>query len=175
MFKTEFKYGIITGCLICLWILVEFLSGFHTDRIHIGRYTIYFVAIIPLITIYLGLKKKRDLRSDRRLPLTGGIKSGLMISLIAAVIISIFLTVYFSYINPQYSDFGVAYYKEKLISSGKTSAQVTDELNEIKGTFSFINQLLFRVIGTIGTGLLISFFVSLYLNRDGIFRKNMLP
>ena len=155
--------------------MAEYAAGFHTTRMHIGQYSIWFIAIIPLVIIYMGLKKKRDLTPEGKISLNGGIKSGLMISLISAVIISMFLILYFGYINPQYTELGVAYYKEKLILSGKTSIEVTNELDSIKGMFSFINQLLFGVIGTIGLGLLVSVFVSLYFKKNDAVRKNILP
>ena len=174
MFRIELKYGLITGAGICLWIIAEYFLGLHTTQMHLGQYTIYFVVIIPLFTIYFGLKEKRDRHLNGKITINGGIKAGLMISLIAALIISCFLIIYFNYINPQYSELGVAYYKEKLMLSGKTAVEVTQELDSIKRTFSFINQLLFGVIAVMGTGLLISFIMSLYLNKNGIFRKNII-
>lgn len=174
MFRTEAKFGLITGIGICLWILLEYMLGFHTTKMHIGQYSMYFVLLVPVLTIYLALKEKRDLHLKGKISINGGIKSGLMISLIASIIISVFLIIYFNYINPQYSELGVAYYKEKIMLSDKTLIQQTQELDSIKRMFGFINQLLFGVIGTIGVGLFISFIVSVYLKKDGLFRKNII-
>ena len=174
MFKTETKFGLLMGIGICLWVLIEYFLGFHTSKLHIGQYSIYFVTIVPLLTIYLGLKEKRDLQFNGKISLSNGIRSGLMISLIAAIIISFFLIIYFNYINPQYSEIGVAYYKEKILLSNKTLIQQKQELDNINKMFSFINQLLFGVIGTICAGLFISFVVSLYLKKDDSLRKNII-
>lgn len=168
MLKTEIKFGIITGTGLCLWILAEYLLGLHSTRMHIGEYTIYFSVIIPMVTIYLGLKEKRDKRLNGKFSFRSGIKAGLMISLIAAIITTLFLIFYFNYINPQYADIGVAFYKGKIIQSGKTAIQQTEELENIKRMFGFINQLLFGVIGTIGTGLIISAGVSYFLKKKHI-------
>ncbi len=174
MLRTEAKFGLLTGIGICLWILLEYMLGFHTTKMHIGRYSMYLVLLIPILTIYLALKEKRDLQLKGKISINNGIRAGLMISLIASIIISVFLIVYFNYINPQYSELGVAYYKEKIILSDKTLIQQTQELDSIKRMFGFINQLLFGIIGTIGIGLFISLIVSIYLKKDGFFRKDII-
>ena len=68
----------------------------------------------------------------------------------------------------------MAYYKKKIMLSDRITIHDIEELESIKQMFSFINQLLFGVIGTIGTGLLISFGVSLYFKTGGIIRKKLL-
>jgi hypothetical protein len=166
MFKSEIKFGIITGAGICLWILTEFLLGFHTVRMNIGEYSMYFVVIIPLITIYYGIKEKRDTQNKGVISLGSGIKTGLMISLIAAVITSIFIIVYFNYINPKYFEYGIAYQKEKFYLKGKTNIELSEQLKNIKAVFSFINQLLFQILGTVGTGFIISVVLSFILKKN---------
>lgn len=166
MFKYEIKYGIITGVGICIWIFLEFLLGFHTVNMDWGQYSIYFVLIIPIITTYLGIKEKRDNQNGGIISFGGGIKTGLMISLIAAVITALFIIIYFNYINPGFFERGIAFQKEKLILKGKTGKEIGKELKNIRATFSFINQLLFGIIGTVGTGLIISIVLSLFLKKS---------
>ncbi len=174
MLKTEIKYGLLTGIGICFWILAEYFLGFHTDKMEAGEYAIYFVVIIPLFTIFFGLREKRDLQYGGKISVGNGLKAGLMISLIAAIIVIIFLMLYLNYINPDYSELGVAYYKKKMMLSNRINLQDARELESIKQMFSFINQLLFGVIGTVGTGLFISFAVSLYFKKGGIIRKKVI-
>ena len=166
MFKYEIKYGILTGAGISLWIFTEFLLGFHTVKMNLGEHSIYFVVIIPLITTYLGIKEKREKQNKGTISLSGGIKTGLMISLIAAVITALFIIVYFNYINPGFFDHGIAYHKEKLLLKGKTEKEIAGQLKDIKAAFSFVNQLLFGIIGTVGTGLIISIVLSFILKRN---------
>jgi len=166
MFKIEIKFGIITGAGICLWILSEFLLGFHTVRMNIGEYSIYFVVVIPFITIYNGIKEKRDTENNGIISLGGGIKTGLMISLIAAFITAVFIIIYFNYINPKYFEYGIAYQKEKFYLKGKTDIEFSEQLKNIKVVFSFINQLLFQILGTVGTGFIISVALSFILKNN---------
>ncbi len=166
MLKTEIKYGIITGAGICLWVLIEFLLGFHTEKMYIGEYTTYFVVFIPLLTLYMGIKEKRDRRNRGQISIGSGIKAGLMISLIATVIIALFLIAYYNYINPNYAELGIAYQRQKLILSGKSTDEIANEMESIKNMFRFINQFLFGTLGVVGTGFIISIALSLFLKKN---------
>ena len=166
MFKYEIKYGILTGAGICFWILLEFLLGFHSDKMNMGEYSLYFVVIIPLITIYRGIKEKRDSIFNGAISLNGGIKTGLMISLIAAVITAVFIIVYFNFIDPGFFERGIAYHAEKLLKQKETGYEITDKLMDIKAAFSFVNQLLFGILGTVGIGFIISIIYSFVLRKN---------
>ena len=166
MIKTEVKYGIITGLVICLWQLSEFLLGFHTNKMNIGEFTTYFVVIIPFITIYIGIKEKRDKMYGGRISVRNGIRTGLMISLVATLIVAVYLIFYFNTINPDFLDLSIAYQKEKLLSRGKTGEQISLEMNRLKFMFSFVNQFLFGTLGLLTSGFIISFTLSLFLKKD---------
>jgi hypothetical protein len=163
--KYEIKYGAITGAGICLWIIAEYLLGFHTDKMDVGEYSIYFVVLIPLITIYLGIKEKRDRQNKGVISFNYGVRTGLMISLIAAVITSLFIIFYFNFIDPKFFERGVQYQTQKLILKGKTNKEIAGQIENIRLTFSFVNQLLFAILGTVVTGFIISIVLSLILKR----------
>lgn len=165
MLKTEIKYGIITGGGICLWILMEFLLGFHTEKMYIGEYTTYFVVLIPFFTLYLGIKEKRDKRNNGNISVFNGIRTGLMISLIATVIIALFLIIYLNYLNPNYAEIGMAYQRDKLLLNGKSNDEIALEMESMKIMFSFINQFLFGTLGALASGFIISFAFSLFLKK----------
>ena len=166
MFRTEIKYGIITGIGICLWILAEYFLGLHTNKMEIGEITIYFAIIIPLITICLGIKEKRDKANKGNISIYNGIKTGLMISLISTVILAIFLIIYFNYINPEYTEMGVAYHKTKMIRRGKSSVEIELETEKIRAMLGYVNQFLFGTLGIIGSGFIISVVAALVLKKD---------
>ncbi len=166
MLTTEIKYGVMTGTGMCLWILIEFLLGFHTDKMYIGEYTTCFIVFVPLVTLYLGIKEKRDRRNNGQISISSGIKAGLMISLIAAVIIAFFLIAYFNYINPGYAQLGIAYQRQKLIQSGKSTGEIASEMESIKDMFGFINQFLFGTLGVLGTGFIISVALSIFMKKN---------
>ena len=166
MLKTEIKYGIITGLIICLWHLIEYFLGFHSYKMHIGEYTTYFVVIIPFITLYLGIKEKRDKIYNGRISLRQGVRTGLMISLIGTVIVAVYLIIYFNSINPNFLDLSIAYQKSKLMSRGRTAEEITTEMDRLKFMFNFVNQLLFGIIGLVTSGFIISFALSMLLKKN---------
>lgn len=166
MLKTEIKYGIITGLIICFWHLTEFLLGFHSNKMYIGEYTTYFVVIIPLVTLYLGIKEMRDKEKGGYISLGCGIRVGLMISLIASIIFTFYLVIYFNFINSKYFDLSIAYQKGKIITREKTGEKFISEIEQLKFMFSYINQLLFGILGLITSGLIISFTLSMMLKKN---------
>jgi len=166
MIKTEIKYGIITGLIICLWQLSEFLLGFHTNKMNIGEYTTYFVVVIPIITIYMGIKEKRDKFYGGHISISRGIRTGLMISLVATLIVAVYLVFYFNSINPDFLDISIAYQKGKLLSRGKTGEQISLEMNRLRFIFSFVNQFLYGTLGLLTSGFIISFALSLFLKKN---------
>jgi len=166
MFKTEIKYGIITGICICCWHIAEYLFGLHSSRMHIGEFTTYFVVIIPFITLYFGIKEKRDKFNNGHISLGQGIRTGLMISLIGTLIVAVYLVIYFNSINPSFLDLSIAYQKGKMISRGKTAEEIASELGKLKFMFKFVNQLLFGIIGLVTSGFVISFALSMLLKRN---------
>jgi len=166
MIKTEIKYGIITGLIICFWQLSEFLLGFHTNKMNIGEYTTYFVVVIPIITIYMGIKEKRDKIYSGHISISRGIRTGLMISLVATLIVAVYLVFYFNSINPDFLELSIAYQKGKLLSRGKTVEQISLEMNQLKFMFDFVNQFLFGTLGLLTSGFIISFALSLFLKKN---------
>lgn len=166
MFKTEIKYGIITGLFICGWQLIEYSLGFHTDKMHIGEYTTYFVIIIPFFTLYMGIKEKRDRINGGHISIGQGIRTGLMISLIATVIVAAYLLIYFNTINPNFFEISIAYHKGKMISRGKTSEDIAAEMGRLKYMFSLVNQFLFGTLGLVTSGFIISLAFSMLLKKN---------
>jgi hypothetical protein len=172
MFKYEIKYGVITGAGICLWILLEFLLYAHAVKMNIGLYSVYLIIIIPLITTYLGIKEKRDKQNNGIISFSNGIRSGLMISLIAAVIISIFIIVYSNYIDSGFFEHEIAYREGKLFFKEKTGKEIVEKLKIIKTAFRFVNRLLFVILWTVATGLIISIVFSFILKKNKFYVKN---
>ncbi len=102
--RPEFKYGLISGAGLCLWIMLEYLLGFHTTRPDIGTYTGLLSNLIPLTMLFLLLRAKRAAVYDGRLSLGAGIGAGVLASFIAALLVYSFLVTYTHFINPTWID-----------------------------------------------------------------------
>ena len=100
----ELKYGLLGGLATCLWIALEYALGLHAEHARIGAYTGLLSNLIPVVMLFLLLKKKRTAVYDGRLSLGAGIWSALLAGLVAALIVYSGLTVYTHLINPTWVD-----------------------------------------------------------------------
>ncbi|MFQ5605591.1 MAG: DUF4199 domain-containing protein [bacterium] len=143
----EVKFGIITGVGVCLWVLGEYFLGFHTTKLAVGKYSGYFSIIIPVVTIYLTLKQKRDYEYAGTLSIGQGIKAGLILSIISAVITTLFFMVYNRFINPDWMELAMEWEKNNLIAAGATEIEISVAMAQ----FESMNSLPYQIF----TGLLI--------------------
>ena len=100
----EFRYGLITGAGICLWITAEYYLGLHTTHPEVGEYTGYFSVLIPVATLFLLLRQRQAATRDGYLSLGQGITAGLTTSFLAALIVYGFMIAYNQWINPDWID-----------------------------------------------------------------------
>src|SRR5258707_15625252 len=98
--RTEVKYGVITGIAVCSLVVIEYLMGFHTSRLEIGRYSGYFSMIIPFVTLFLAIREKRIETEEESLSVWQGIRTGVLVSFLSAVITAVFMLLYNNLINP---------------------------------------------------------------------------
>ena len=57
--KFSFKYGLLAGAAIFVYILLELVLGLHGKHLHIGQYTGYFRYFFLAAGIYVGLNDLR--------------------------------------------------------------------------------------------------------------------
>lgn len=163
--KPELKYGLISGAGVCLWILGEFLLGFHTTRLEIGAYSGYFSGVIPLTTLYFLLKGRRDAAPDGRLALWTGIKSGLHAAFISGVIVYAFMFAYDSFINPGWMDHALDWRVARLRAEGITEIAIREQIKTYRQLTSPVGCLLSIVAGTTVMGGIFATGLTLLLRR----------
>ena len=165
--STEIKYGLITGIAVCIWVFIEYLLGFHTANPEAGEFTGYFAFIIPIVTIFLGIKEKREMHYDGLISVSHGVKTGILISLYAGIISSVFYVVYYRFINPDYINIAIQFEKQRLETLGRSPAEISAQIEQTRMMFSPVYQFIAGLISTLLTGLLISIVLSLLLKRKG--------
>lgn len=101
----EFKYGLISGVGISLWVAAEYALGLHTTHLEIGEYTRYFPLLILLIALFFLLEKKH---SEGPLNPGSSVVSGLTASFLGALIVYGFNLAYNQWINPEWIDNALA-------------------------------------------------------------------
>ncbi len=161
--KPEFRYGFIIGLGISLWVLVEFLLGFHTTRMDSGQYTGYLSFIIPIIALYYGLSEKTIKKPT--LSYWQTVKAGMMMVLIAAVIISLFMALYNTAIHPEWVEEGIAYQKQYLEKSNVTAEEIAQAEEAMKVMFSVEIQMIGSFIGVVIQGFFLCLLISWLVRR----------
>lgn len=163
--KPELKYGLIAGAGVCLWIMGEFLLGFHTTRLEIGAYSGYFSCLVPLVTLFVLLKSKRDQTPDGRLGLWPGIKSGLHAAFISGAIVYAFMVAYNHFINPGWLDLALDWRVAQLRADGIAETAIREEIKVYRQLNSPVGCLISIVAGTTVMGGIFSAGLTLLLRR----------
>jgi len=163
--KPEVKYGVFCGIGVSLWVVVEYLLGFHGKHMGIGEYSGYFSSIIPLVLIYLVLRERRHLWHHGSLTFWQGFQYGVILSLISAVIITTFFWIYNHFINPGWLDAATEYQRRKMLKAGAGEAEIRQKLDELQKYSRPAYQIVWNFIGTAGLGLLFTVIISLFMKK----------
>ena len=145
--KPEFKYGLISGAGICLWIALEYWLGFHTTRPEIGAYTGFFSNLIPLTTLFLLLRAKRAAIYDGRLSLGSGIGSGVLASFLAALIVYSFLVAYSRLINPSWIDQALELKVAQWRAQTLAEAEIQEKIVLYRKAYSPVGLVVTTIVG----------------------------
>ncbi len=163
--KLEVKFGLITGIGICIWVLLEYALGFHNENLEMGKYSGYFSSIIPVTALFIAIKTRRDKINDHTLTLREGVGTGFIISLITAVITTIFFYIYNHYINPGWMDMALEYETKSLLASGMSKADIEKRMVEYNEMRSDLAQAAYMFFSTMLMGLIFSLIISLILRK----------
>ena len=163
--KPELKCGLITGAGVCLWIMGEFLLGFHTTRLEIGAYSGYFSAVIPLTALFFMLKRQRDSAPEGRLALWPGVKSGLQAAFISGVIVYGFMLAYHQFINPGWLDQTLEWKVARMRSESLPEAYIRQQIVTYRNAHSPLGLIATRLAGMTLLGAAFSLGLTLWLRR----------
>ena len=104
--STTLKWGLITGMVYVIFSLVSNLLGLQQGSGNLGLTFLFnfLLMIATFFTIYLGVKETRDEATAEYFTLGEAFSTGFKISLIAAVIASVFTFIYLQFIDPDLMD-----------------------------------------------------------------------
>lgn len=98
------KYGLLGASGMILWLLGEYALGFHGPRIALGQYTTWGTEIILIVALWRLLHHLLYAGNRYWLPVWLGTAHGLLASLVAAMLLYVFVFIYLQFINPAFSD-----------------------------------------------------------------------
>ena len=157
--KPEIKYGLFMGLGVCLWILLEFILGFHTTRMNIGRWSGYFSVIIPIVCLYFGIQETKAETYWQK------VKAGIVMVSIASVIIALFFVVYNLFINPDWIEQGIAVEKQRLSEIGATEEEIIAAEQTMRQFFSIEMQVTGAFLGTLIEGCILTLLIAALVKK----------
>lgn len=153
-------YGLLIGVLTSIWVLVEFLLGFHNEQYDIGKYSGYFAAIIPIILLWFAIRDYRKLFKEK-FTLKNGLTVSLLTMIVAGIASALFMFSYHSWINPEFGAQAVERQIENLRTEGLTEEELVDIATLQLLFFSPIVQAAITFIATIIQGIFIGLIITL--------------
>jgi len=162
-----FRYGILAGCVLILCWVIEFLLGFHTRELGYGFYTELLSSVLLFLIIFSGMRK---LPSDK---LTYGksVWNGSLMSICSTAVFTLFMLYYLNSINPQFSDFQIAFQRDHLIQEGVPDDILIQKVNAMRleyGAGALIIRTFFR---TLLEGLVCSILASVFVRTKHLAPK----
>jgi hypothetical protein len=161
--RTEVKYGVITGIAVCSWVVIEYLLGFHTSRLEIGKYSGYFSMIIPFVTLFLAIREKLNETEEESLSVWQGIRTGVLVSFLSAVITAVFMLLYNNLINPGWQRAAMEMQKRQMMQGGMSLEAVNKYMKDYEIFMSGPIQFTLIIVGTVASGFVLSLILCLIL------------
>lgn len=153
--KLELKWSMIFIAVMLLWMLIEKLTGLHSE--HIDKHPIYtnFVAIPAIIVYVLALLDKRKKYYNGVMTYKQGVVSGLIITLILTVLSPLTQYIISTIISPDYFSNVIEY-------SVKNDLMTQENAENYFNLKSYIKQTL---IGTLIMGLITTIIVAFFTKK----------
>ncbi len=157
-----YRYGLFSGAALSVWVLSEYLLGFHTTSLEIGQYSGFGSALIPAAIIFTALRE-RQRAANGLLTLRDAADTGFRIAIISALIITLFMAVYTAFINPDWIDATVEWQRRKLIFGGATDDQIGAFTEQHRRMNNAFGQAVMGFIGSTGLGVALTMLITLIL------------
>ncbi|HET6244590.1 MAG: DUF4199 domain-containing protein [Bacteroidetes bacterium] len=165
--KTEIKYGLITGVLGAAWLYIEYVIGLHDTYIDYHPKVTMFALFIPVVTIVLAIREKRNKSQEGMITFWQGVLTGFGVSLIAAIINVGAQWLYLTVINPEWTSFMVEMTRIKASEKLADPIQIENQVKEAEQYFTKGNYLQQSFYAPFILGIVISLIAS------GILRKKI--
>jgi hypothetical protein len=154
-FKLEIKWGLIFVAMSLIWVALERMVGLHDT--YIEQHAIYtnLVAIPSILIFVLALREKRNKFYGGSMTYTQGLVSGIIISLIVALLSPLTQWLVATVITPEYFTNAIAY----AVGTGKLNQE------QAEGFFNLQSYMAQGALGASAMGFLTSAVVTLFIKK----------
>ena len=159
------RYGIILGFLTVLASVLSYVIE-GTEQIERPFWEKALGYIIIIAIIIMAIKKFKELNNGN-LTIGEAIKTGVGVALIGGLIVSVYIFIFFSYIEPDFINRIMEMTQEKMIEQNPDmpEEQMEMALSMTSKFMSPIAMMLFSIIGNLIMGLIISLIAGLIMKH----------
>jgi hypothetical protein len=154
-FKLEIKWGLIFVAMSLIWVALERMVGLHDT--YIEQHAIYtnLVAIPSILIFVLALREKRNKFYGGSMTYTQGLVSGIIISLVVALLSPLTQWLVATVITPDYFSNAIA----NAVNSGRLNQE------QAEGFFNLQSYMAQGALGASAMGFLTSAVVALFIKK----------
>ncbi|MDP4263313.1 MAG: DUF4199 domain-containing protein [Bacteroidota bacterium] len=171
------KRALAAGFFISLWLLGGFSIlkslSLPVPQSDLRTITGLLGLVILFTGIMYGIRKAKTDRKEDNFSYARAIKTGILISVIVAIIVSLASLLYVTVINPGFTNDMVRETELSLEKSGATPAEMAKKLSRARNEFSVTGQFISGLIVQSAAGTLFSLVLGLFYRTKST--KNKLP
>ena len=152
-YSIEIKWGIIFSLVSLAWMFLEKGLGWHDENI--AQHAIYtnFFAIVAIVLYVLALLDKRKNYFNGTMTWSQGFISGIIISIVVAILSPLAQYLTHEFITPDYFDNVIAY----AVESGAMTQEAAEEYFNL--TSYIIQSFFFALVVGVVTSAIVAYFV----------------
>lgn len=130
MNRVVLKYLAIAVSFAIVWMLMEHVLGFNTDRHEIGQYTRNATMIFFWVTVFLLMRETKK-RQGHQLTWLQGFSLGVVYTLLFSLAFVILLLLYVQFINPEFYVTYREFTLHQLVASHATPKEMKEAMHEV--------------------------------------------
>lgn len=164
--KSSVVAGLFTGIISILWLFGGFTIFSHllnVPQATIRTLTGGLSLVILFIGIFYAMKKSRTEMVGKTFSYLEAFKSGFVVSILVALIVSLFSFIYVKYLNPGFADDMVKEAQASLQASGTSAADMAKKLAGVRSEFSLRSQITNPLIVQTTIGTIFSLILAIFL------------
>lgn len=161
----ELKYGLFSSFVLFVWMIIEYtlLVPIYYE---IGIYLGIVAVLILVIGIFFAIKEIRDKTNFGYITFKDAFKIGTIITFTIAILVVLFIYIYYEYINPGYVNFLAAETEKNLFQKGAGRVEINAAVTVVRYQFGLSNQIIQQLLFIMLGGLAITFVLSMLLKRN---------
>ena len=160
--KIALNYGLLLGFVSILQSLILYAMGKTYDN---DWYTTAIGILIMAIIIFLGIKKYKE-SNNGFLSLGQGLKTGVGIALIAAVVSIIYTVIFVKFIEPDFINHIVEVQRQKMLENPNMTDEMIDKIGQGTRDYFYVFTIGMIFIFNIFIGFVVSLVTSLILKKS---------